>query len=356
MKTCTFYLIIGLLLNSCNLLKPELGYFEGSFDEVLQYNIESGKPLLVHITNDECRMCDIMKEQLGTNPKALAYLNQNFINYSYNSSLNGDMYLNRLLNEYAFPTWVLINEEGKIQSVITGVKALDQFTNYVRCIKGLEKGDFTLFAGELSNVTSDLYSLLNYTHQAWLSSNIGEFEKAKLYAEKAINIEPYFFNFYLASQACSKIGNKNEAMFFAKKALEFKSGKNRFLNNDLITRLDHFLDNNNELAETYTLDLPVLSLHKTEHDFGSLKRNEKARYKFTYKNTGNSPLVVSDVRSSCSCTIPDWTKTPIPPGNEGELLIDYDTSKPGRFNKVLLLFSNGKIGTYKVVIKGNVLK
>ena len=52
------------------------------------------------------------------------------------------------------------------------------------------------------------------------------------------------------------------------------------------------------------------------HDFGEIIEGSKAEFEFQFKNNGNSPLVLSNVSSSCGCTVPDWTKKPVKPGKK----------------------------------------
>jgi len=100
----------------------------------------------------------------------------------------------------------------------------------------------------------------------------------------------------------------------------------------------------------------VITFEKNTHDFGKIKEQDGlATYRFTFKNTGNSPLVVNRVHASCGCTIPDWTKEPILPGKSGTIQASYNPAgRPGPFLKTISVFSNAGPNAVTLTIKGEV--
>ncbi|MCG6186066.1 DUF1573 domain-containing protein [Maribellus maritimus] len=92
-----------------------------------------------------------------------------------------------------------------------------------------------------------------------------------------------------------------------------------------------------------------------EHDFGNFKEAEgvqKTSFKFT--NRGETPLVLNNVRASCGCTTPRWTKEPVAPGGEGEIIVSYDPkNRPGSFNKSVTVQSNAENSTVVLRITGS---
>ncbi|WP_075601741.1 DUF1573 domain-containing protein [Saccharicrinis aurantiacus] len=101
---------------------------------------------------------------------------------------------------------------------------------------------------------------------------------------------------------------------------------------------------------------PSFSFNKTLHDFGAIKEADgKVSYKFTFKNTGAQPLVVHNVRASCGCTTPDWSKQPIAPGASGYVKATFDPkNRPGNFNKTITVTANTDPGNTVLRITGNV--
>ncbi|MBR4264398.1 MAG: DUF1573 domain-containing protein [Paludibacteraceae bacterium] len=102
---------------------------------------------------------------------------------------------------------------------------------------------------------------------------------------------------------------------------------------------------------------PVITFEKTEHDFGKINEADgRVSTVFTFKNEGMSPLVLSNVRASCGCTTPTWTKEPVEPGQTGTITVTYNPNgRPGRFQKTVTITSNATDATKKVYIKGEVI-
>jgi len=93
--------------------------------------------------------------------------------------------------------------------------------------------------------------------------------------------------------------------------------------------------------EKPTGPLPVIEFGTTEHDFGTVAEGQKVSYTYTVKNSGAAPLIIQNAQPSCGCTVPDWTKTPIPVGGTGFVKAEFDThGKSGIQNKTITVTSN----------------
>jgi hypothetical protein len=93
----------------------------------------------------------------------------------------------------------------------------------------------------------------------------------------------------------------------------------------------------------------------TSHDFGELKFGSDGSCEFIFKNTGQSPLILDNVRSTCGCTVPEWTREPVHASNTGKIRVIYDTHRVGAFSKTLIVFSNASNSPVRLFIKGKVL-
>jgi len=110
-------------------------------------------------------------------------------------------------------------------------------------------------------------------------------------------------------------------------------------------------------AITMMAQQPVITFSKTEHDFGKINEADgRVSTVFEFKNDGMAPLVLSNVRASCGCTTPNWTREPVEPGQTGKITVTYNPNgRPGRFQKTITITSNATEPTTKVFIKGEVI-
>jgi len=105
-----------------------------------------------------------------------------------------------------------------------------------------------------------------------------------------------------------------------------------------------------------TEKIPVMTFEKTSHDFGQIIRGEKVSYRFKFKNTGKLPLIISDVPSSCGCTVPEFSKLPVSPGEEGYILVTFNSqTESGYRAKTVTVISNAQPRTQVLTISANVV-
>lgn len=108
-------------------------------------------------------------------------------------------------------------------------------------------------------------------------------------------------------------------------------------------------------AESSSDKKPVLTFDKNEFDFGKILQGEVVSYTFHFKNTGNAPLLITNVEKSCGCTASDYPREPIQPGESGEIKITYDSKGHHGFqSKVLIVKSNTMPSQTAIRIKAEV--
>jgi hypothetical protein len=98
----------------------------------------------------------------------------------------------------------------------------------------------------------------------------------------------------------------------------------------------------------------VLKFEQQNHNFGVLDYEVPGSYAFNFENTGNSPLIIHNVKASCGCTEPVWDKKPIKPGKSGSITVTYDSKSTGRFLKDIVVFYNGPNSPDTLVVSGEV--
>lgn len=119
----------------------------------------------------------------------------------------------------------------------------------------------------------------------------------------------------------------------------------------------------NETAKTIQPDQPVqatsqdsIIFDKLEHDYGTIEKGGDGNAIFTFTNKGQKPLVLSNVHASCGCTVPQWPREPIAPGQQGEIKVKYNTNLVGTFSKTITVNSSAANSMVRLRIKGQVME
>ncbi|PZD76787.1 DUF1573 domain-containing protein [Mesonia sp. K7] len=89
-------------------------------------------------------------------------------------------------------------------------------------------------------------------------------------------------------------------------------------------------------------------------DYGNVEYNADGVRTFVVTNIGNEPLIISDVKSTCGCTVPEKPKNPIAPGESAEIKVKYNTTKVGLIRKTITVYANTENSPFPLKIKGNV--
>ncbi|MGB1508147.1 MAG: DUF1573 domain-containing protein [Crocinitomicaceae bacterium] len=113
---------------------------------------------------------------------------------------------------------------------------------------------------------------------------------------------------------------------------------------------------NSVLAQEVSQDGAKIKFDKEVHDYGTIKNGADGTCTFDFTTTGNQPLIISNAKGSCGCTVPSWPKEPVTPGQTATITVKYDTKRTGAINKSVTITSNAVNEPTKVIrIKGNVL-
>jgi hypothetical protein len=99
---------------------------------------------------------------------------------------------------------------------------------------------------------------------------------------------------------------------------------------------------NAQTTTTANQNGPVMTWAKNTHDFGNIVQGDAVEHTFTFTNTGNEPLIITDVKVSCGCTVPKgWPRDPVMPGGTGQLTVGFNsTGKMGAQTKPVTIISN----------------
>ncbi len=115
-------------------------------------------------------------------------------------------------------------------------------------------------------------------------------------------------------------------------------------------------DPTNKQLNASELRVPIITWEQDSYNFGEIRQGTPVDVKFEFTNTGNAPLIISKVEPACNCTDAIWTKTPIMPGQKGEVQVTFDAATSGKFSKTAVVTSNAKPTEQTLVFTGTVVK
>lgn len=100
----------------------------------------------------------------------------------------------------------------------------------------------------------------------------------------------------------------------------------------------------------------VMKFKEETHNFGKIPQGTPVTTEFEFTNTGNAPIILSEVKPTCGCTTPEYTKTPVAPGKKGVIKATFNAAASGPFNKGITVTSNAETATLMLYLKGEVEK
>jgi len=102
-------------------------------------------------------------------------------------------------------------------------------------------------------------------------------------------------------------------------------------------------------------EIAKMTLESASIDYGIVEQGSDGTRVISFTNTGNAPLIISNVKASCGCTVPSYSKEAVAPGEKGEITVKYNTKKIGKFTKTVTITSNTEKVTHQFKIKGEVI-
>ncbi|QYN51171.1 MULTISPECIES: DUF1573 domain-containing protein [Apibacter] len=103
-------------------------------------------------------------------------------------------------------------------------------------------------------------------------------------------------------------------------------------------------------------EIKITNYENNTVDYGNVNKGSNGKRIIKIQNVGDKPLIISNINTSCGCTVPQWTTEPIAPGKKGEITVTYNTSNVGRFSRTITISSNDeKKPNLPVRIEGVVL-
>ena len=105
------------------------------------------------------------------------------------------------------------------------------------------------------------------------------------------------------------------------------------------------------VRDNSTTNSPIMTFDKTVHDFGTIQDGTPVETVFSYTNTGESPLVITDIKSTCGCTVPrDWSREPLSPGESSQFTVKFNGKGVNKTSKTVTIAANTATGRETVKI------
>ncbi len=125
-------------------------------------------------------------------------------------------------------------------------------------------------------------------------------------------------------------------------------------NGDQVTT--EIVNNPNTASNEEAGPQPAMQFDELLFDFGDITQGERVNHDFTFTNNGEADLVIASAKGSCGCTVPDWPKRPIKPGETGVIKVEFNSSgKNGKQHKKVVVVANTQPSQNVIAISGNVI-
>lgn len=112
-------------------------------------------------------------------------------------------------------------------------------------------------------------------------------------------------------------------------------------------------DNTPSQTASVAADSPAMTFEETTWDFGTIQDGDVVKHTYTFTNTGKSPLIIQNATAQCGCTVPQWPREPIAPGQKGEIQVEFNSKgKAGVQSKSVTITANTQPEITQVMLKG----
>ncbi|RAJ11175.1 uncharacterized protein DUF1573 [Chitinophaga skermanii] len=331
-----------------------------TIDEILFEAKSSQQYTVLMVTNKTCDVCFYYKRTLTHMVKTKPDLFPvNATVTSVDARMDGNMWVNQIVREYAFPLFLIIDPSGNVRGVLKGGSAKDLVNVMSKIAAGSmyfseSKRPFLNIGKDTSQQLStaskvafvnDLFHVLSdFRTHGKVDSN----ENDRLV--KSIQQQPYFLNKYLLSKSLYSSGLTDSAKAISNSIMKENFGElDAMLYQPYMTEVRFMADNSFD-----TTRQPLLVTAQTDMNFGNDVVNARKKLEVPVKNAGTEPLKIENVRVSCECLKVDWPKEPIAAGATKNIIVEYELKRTGPFSQHLFVFSNSPTLPLLININGNV--
>lgn len=342
-------LLIGLGCYACH-TDNQPPYYEGTFQTVSEIARQQNKPIWMILGGGkQCKACEQLLENM-TEDNIFQDYRKDYIFYRCNVEHPANTFLKYIFIMESIPNSYILSPEGKMISFYAGrLKATE-----IRQLLEAAQAGHPLYPPRHSQFKSEPKTLLQlqnllltaYTEYRESGEDPTKLDRIQALVQESIDMEPYFYNLYLASKICQKLNDPIRAEQYAEEALHIcPNGFQTIIYRPLIAELQQLYSTGDSLQAHARITFEQQQLQ--------LRDGTADRYTFRFKNTGSQPLLLKHVSSSCSCAKPIWSRHPILPEEKGEIIIHYHPDENKAFNKTFWVVSNAVNKLEQLTLKGN---
>lgn len=328
---------------------------QGDFISVYKQSQQEGKYLWMILGGGEnCVPCNTTTENIQKSGILSEYKDR-VIFYKCNTNDSTHRFLHYTFLMEAVPNAYIINPAGEVVYFHFGTQSGEETALTLDSIlsnQPVHSSKHHQFYSE----NKQLLEMQNLLLQASISLNNNTLDTTELSSalqliQKSIHIEPCFYNLYLLYEVQKQSGDTSLADSCATNALGYyQNGYQGIVYEKLANELK-------SISSTYLQSkdsMPVIEFQNHEINCGELAYNTHQTIRIEFQNTGQQPLIIANVSSSCGCAKPEWNKKPVFPGEKGEISIDYHASGKGAFNRSIVVQSNASNSIKKLTLRGEV--
>lgn len=328
-----FVIICLIILNSC-VSEFETNDFV-SLASLIDKSEKCQKPCLIYLNMPDCALCELFNYKILADKKVRSFIHDHFLFYKIDITQN--KLFNRLFQFYGAPV-LLVLEQREIKNIISNIKdgsnLLYILNNYRMIPLETSISSYTSLKGtgkELGNVVNQILNVLYLKEKGELPG-----KEIRKILEESVKYYPCFYNQYLLSETMKNSDPEGAKQMLARLFDEYSDSLIKILfANELQSMLD----------DRFHLEKGAKSKIEFEHlkyDFGEVRQGESVSHKFFFKNVSLVPLLIYSVSTSCGCTVPKWSQSPVLNGMRDSLEVVYTPVAPGKNMKTINVITNAE--------------
>ena len=193
----------------------------------------------------------------------------------------------------------------------------------------------SLYTSYSSNVYSFFENVLQASFQLTcpnMDMDTVVLRKGMYRVKMSLDTEPYFMNLYLGWRYCGLLGDDKQAIEYKEKALRNLDDLDKLLYREYIAEM--------EFGVVREVDWEKKRLFADQYDFTREPDDKETWFDIVYRNSFDSPIIISAIETSCGCLSFSWDRTPLLPGKTGVIRVKYKSTGEGRVYKKAYVFSN----------------